>query len=364
MKTCEINALPSIHQWEEYMNVESVERFPSVPIDCFLGSYDLGKELAAGKTSESREFRVKCKEFLDQLIVMVLRHGSVTSGVSRGLSSFCSESLLEGENSCVFTLFSDLCRLYVGCGVLALDVSKAAVEEFTSYVAEKRRQHVDSTRSASDISNIMEFLLNDFAFQARHHVFRVFKLCCLVIELPRSDLPAVEFDLSGCALSRIDFDRSLRLVQSYVLSSGYSHKTFFTNPTLDAVRDAIATAGAFFVAPNYNLWAGVCDSAYEKYIADVGVVYKQFLDERRKAGESHYVECNRANRLSSVDRGSCSSREGSLVSSGSKTKKGEAQPVAIVKKISTSNSKSSGKSDAQKGKNKKNSDPSIFHKIN
>ena len=231
--------------------------FPSVSIDCFLSSYDLGKELAAAKTSESREFRVKCKEFMDQLIVMVLQHGSVTSGVSRGLSSFCFEILLEGDLlegiSCVFTLFADLCRLYVGCGVLALDVSKAAVEEFTSYVAEKRRQHVDSTRSASDISNFMEILLNDFAFQARHHVFRVFKLCCLVIELPRSDLPAVEFDLSGCALSRIDFDRSLRLVQSYVLSSGYSHKTFFTNPTLDAVRDAIKTAGVFFVAPSYNL---------------------------------------------------------------------------------------------------------------
>ena len=338
METREINALPSIHQWKEYMSVERVERFPSVSIDCFLSSYDLGKELAAGKASESREFRVKCSEFLDQLIVMVLQHGSVTSGVSRGLSSFCSKILLEGDNSCVFTLFADLCRLYVGCGVLALDVSKAAVEKFTSYVAEKRRQHADSTRSASDISNIMEFLLNDFSVHARHHVFRVFKLCCLVIELPGSDLPAVEFDLSGCALSRIDFDRSLRLVQSYVLSSGYSHETFFTNPTLDAVRDAIATAGVIFVAPNDNLWAGFCDPAYEKYITDVGVAYKQFLDERRKAGESHYIECNRANRLSSVDRGSCSSSEGSLVGVGSKTKKGEAQPVAIVKKISAANS--------------------------
>ena len=148
MKTREINALPSIHQWEEYMSVESVERFPSVSIECFLSSYDL----------EVSTFRVKCKEFLDQLIVMVLQYESVTSGVSRGLSSFCFEILLEGDNSCVLTLFADLCRLYVGCGVLALDVSKAAVEEFTSYVAEKRRQHVDSTRSASDISNIMEFL--------------------------------------------------------------------------------------------------------------------------------------------------------------------------------------------------------------
>ena len=364
MKTREINALPSIHQWEEYMSVESVERFPSVSIYCFLSSYDLGKDLAAGKTSESREFRVKCKEFLDQLIVMVLQHGSVTSGVSRGLSSFCSEILFEGDNTCVFTLFADLCRLYVGCGVLPLDVSKAAVEEFASYVAEKRRQHVDSTRSASDIANIMEFLLNDFAFQARHRVFRVFKLCCLVIELPRSDLPAVEFDLSGSALSRMDFDRSLRLVQSYVLSSGYSHKAFFTNPTLDAVRDAIATSGVFFVAPNYNLWAGVCDPAYEKYIADVGVAYKQFLDGRRKAGESHYVECNRANRLSQVDRGSCSSREGSLVSSGSKTQKGETLPVSIAKKVSPTTSKSSGKGNVQKGKNKTKSDPSVFHKIN
>ena len=186
--------------------------------------------------------------------------------VSPDLLSFCSEILLEGDSSCVSNLFSDLCRLYVGCGVLALDVSKATVEEFTSYVAEKRRQHVDSTSSASDISNIREVLLNDFAFHSRHHVmFRVFKLCCLVIELLRSDLPHVEFDLSGSSLSRADFYRRLRLVQSYLLSSGYAHKTFFTNPTLDAVRNAISTSGVVFVAPNYDLWAGVSDPLYEGF---------------------------------------------------------------------------------------------------
>ena len=102
------------------------------------------------------------------------------------------------------------------------DVSKAAIEEFTSYVAAKRRQHVDSTRSVSDIRNIIGFLLNAFAFQARHHLFRVFNICCLVIKIPWSNLPEVQFDLSGSALSHEEFDRCLRLVHSYVLSTDTS----------------------------------------------------------------------------------------------------------------------------------------------
>ena len=88
LKTQEINELPSIHQWEDYMSVETVTRFSSIALDSFLVNYDLGEDLPAGKSSEFRDFRVKCKEFIDQLSVTILKHGSVTPGVSHGLSSF------------------------------------------------------------------------------------------------------------------------------------------------------------------------------------------------------------------------------------------------------------------------------------
>ena len=64
---------------------------------------------------------------------------------------------------------------------MSKDESKAAVEEYSSYVVEKRRQHVDCGRSGSDVNDVVDFLLRDYSFQARRHEYRVFKLCCLIV---------------------------------------------------------------------------------------------------------------------------------------------------------------------------------------
>ena len=107
-----------------------------------------------------------------------MSHRNVTSGVSRGLYSFYMETLLEGDSSNVFGIIADLCKISVDCGLLPLDASKAAVDEFCSFVVERGRQHVSSDRAASSILDVLAFLLGDFSFQARRHVLRVFKLFC------------------------------------------------------------------------------------------------------------------------------------------------------------------------------------------
>ena len=93
-------------------------------------------------TSETQDFRVKCREFIDHLVFVLLESVTVTSGVAQGLYSFCPDIMLRGDDQDVFELFSYLCQLFDSCNVLCPDEVKAAKEDFRSYVIEKQRQYL------------------------------------------------------------------------------------------------------------------------------------------------------------------------------------------------------------------------------
>ena len=131
--------------------------------------------------------------------------------------------------------------------------------------------------------DVIQYLLRDFSFQARPEVCRVLKLCCLVVGLPRSLYPQMSFDLSGSSLGEAAFQCCLRKVQTYVLNAGYEHQLFFTDLTPDAVRNAIADAGVFYVTPGFDIWKNYCDPVVESFVADYQKLYCSFVLERRKS---------------------------------------------------------------------------------
>ena len=362
--------LPGIHEWEAYMDVSKLESFRSLPIEDFLVNYPYGKELAAGKTSEIREFRVKCRIFLDQLVVVLLRNVTVTSQLCQGLYSFCPEIMLEGDDSSIFSLFFSLCELLKSCGALNDDEMDAAVEEYHSYIVEKRRHHASGSFSASAIPDVVRYLVRDFSFQARVHLFRVFKLCCLIVGMPESVPPTVIMDLSGCAFDAGTFQDCLLLVQSFILIWGYSHKSFFVDSTLDAVREAVDSAGLFYVSPGFNLWNGLSDVGLDDLLDVYRSRYREFLLERRKSFESHYIGLNKVNRESRSRQGSVVSESSCVLSSATKSKKADEsrQPVPSASKPKKSGytSGSSGVSTStkpKKGKKKGEEDPDVVHRL-
>ena len=117
--------------------------------------------------------------------LVVLGNPSVSSKVAKGLCNFNPEIILEDDEHAVFSLFADLTKVLVTSGVLSSDESNSAVAQFSSYVVEKRRLHEGSDVNASEIPDIVQYLLRDFSFHSRPDVCRVLKLCCLVIGLPR-----------------------------------------------------------------------------------------------------------------------------------------------------------------------------------
>ena len=97
-------SFPGIHEWEKYTSVDAVSNFPVAPMDCLLGNDDFGRTLMAKKTVELLAFRMRYRQFIDRLIVVIVGNIGVTSGVLRCLYSFCPEILLEGYYSGVLTL--------------------------------------------------------------------------------------------------------------------------------------------------------------------------------------------------------------------------------------------------------------------
>ena len=184
MKTRVVVSLRGIHEWEKYMSIDAISSFPVVSAETILANADFGKILMTKKTGELPEFRAQCRQFSDRLIVVIVGSVSVMPGVSRCLYRFCLEILFEGDDSGVFALFTDLCRLLEECNLITAEESRCAVDELSSYVNEKRVQHRSSGQSACAIEDIIEHLMGDFSFQSRVRLLRIFKQCCLTIETP------------------------------------------------------------------------------------------------------------------------------------------------------------------------------------
>ena len=344
MRTRKLSDLPGIHEWESYMDVSNICYFNAISIEEFLMDSDFGRELVTVKTGEMREFRVKCRECIDRLVSLVLASTAVTSGVSRGLYAFCPEIMLEGDDHHIFELFGSLCDLFRTCHVMSSYGLNAAAAEVKSYAIEKRRHYEDATCAASEIPDVVQFLLRDFAFQSRTHVFRLFKICCLVVGVPKSSLPAVTIDLGGSALSQAMVQDCVLMVQSHIVSPSFNPRLFFSASLLVAVREAITESGIFFRVADFDVWKDFCSGDMESFVGHYRSLYKKYLLERRKEYETFHVECNKANRRSREGQWSSSTEAGSATSSVVGSKKASSKIVSSKPvKVSASTARSSAK---------------------
>ena len=249
------------------------------------------------------------------------------------------------------------------CGALSREECNAAVGEYSAYVIEKRRQHSRLDRSAGSISDVRRYLLDDFGFQSRRHVLRVFKICCLLVGEPNRVSPPFTLDLAGCKQAEGSVLLCCRVVQSYVLGDGYSPQSLFTESTMGLIREAVSDAGLFYIGSDFNVWKDLCDSGVDSFIAAFCELYKEFLAKRRQSSDEHYTECNRVNRLSrssSVVQSSSSSTSGKGKSGGSKVGE-KSTDVKQVGKSKKSNVQAGGGKTTPKKKSKKDTDPLVYH---
>ena len=166
LKTNELPVLPRAHEWERYMGLDNGFHLSVDQVDAFSADYEIGRELTAGRASEVRDIRVHCREFIGRQIVLILESAGMSSTVQWFIQLLPRNTARGRWLRCVQFVLSELCRILVSSGVVSLDESRSAVEEYTSYVVDTQRQHAETERNASYVIDEVDFILRGFSFLA------------------------------------------------------------------------------------------------------------------------------------------------------------------------------------------------------
>ena len=163
-----------------------------------------------------------------------------------------------------------------------MDVAKASVEEFTSYVVEGRVRHQDSDPNAEQIVNVVAYLLADYSFLCRHNLVPVLKLCSLVAMRLLFKLPVVDIDTSDSSVPDLAVSAALKCVQSHVLLPAYKQVAFFTTATMEAVRDSVARSQDVMTSVELDPWKEVSCSDHEEFISRYSGLFAGQLCRKKK----------------------------------------------------------------------------------
>ena len=254
---------------------------------------EFGNELQRGATNEVRDFIERVREFLDHLVDVSYCCNLVSFNVMQGLCFFWPVILLEGDDQHAFQLFSKLISVLKKSGCLSEDEYVASCEEFTTYVVDERARHSLGGKNAEDIPDIVHYLLADYNFLSRRHLLRVLKLCCLVTVQRRKSYPIVSFELDGSAVNPAVLSSCITEVQSYVLSPCYKQKSFFTQSTMEAVRDAITGSRAFLSDARFDPWDGLLSGDRDAFVKQYDDAFTSFLTGNKKDSYQYLCGANR-----------------------------------------------------------------------
>ena len=288
-----LSSLPPLDDWESYMDSSKLESFEKISSDDFLTNHEFGAELHRSSTSEVCEFRIRSREFVDRLVDVILSQQVVSSDFLQGLYCFCPELLLEGDDRHIFQLFSRLVRVLERCGCLSISDALTRREEFATFVVSARTRHRDSERSAEQIKDVTVYLLSDYSFMSRRSLVRVLKVCCLVIDRPQRKMPDIEIDLKDCAVPAAVVMSCLRGVQSHVSSPDYKQGAFFTQGTMQSVRDAIASSRNFMSCAGFDPWEGLTIGERSSFVQKYSSAFDVYLSRKKSEATKQLHSANR-----------------------------------------------------------------------
>ena len=117
-----LSDIPELNDWDAYMDSTKIATLGKVDSADFLVNHSFGEELRRSNTQELCEFRLRCQEFMDRLVEVILSLLLVSAEFYQGIYSFCPELLLEGVDRYIFGLYAKLLRVLEKSGWLTKDV--------------------------------------------------------------------------------------------------------------------------------------------------------------------------------------------------------------------------------------------------
>ena len=120
-----------------------------------------------------KEFRSSARRFLEDFTSTVLSTVAARSKLGQGVSCFCPEIIIGGDDHSAFFLFGQLLDGLVACGWEKGSTVEACKAEFQSFVVGQRQLECNASRRHSDISNVFSYLTHQSGFRSRRHLYRV-----------------------------------------------------------------------------------------------------------------------------------------------------------------------------------------------
>ena len=167
------SSLPLIEQWEEYV-VPNHSRFPAIDEKDFLAGTRV--MAALGKVVShylQTEFRRDSRRFLDEFVNCVLSTVASTSVIGQALSCFCLAIVVGGDDVAPFQLFNKLLDGLLEKGWTRRSEVEACRAEYQSFVQEQRKLERSSTRSRTDVGDMLSFCSAQAGLRARRYLYKV-----------------------------------------------------------------------------------------------------------------------------------------------------------------------------------------------
>ena len=166
-------SLPVIEKWEDY-KLPNHSPFAAIGEEHFLVRTRVHAALEK-MTSQylKNEFRNSAGRFLEEFTSTVLSTVAARSKLGQGVSCFCPEIIIGGDNHSAFFLFGQLLDGLLTCGWEKGSTVEACKAEFQSFVNDQRHLECHASRKHSDISNVLSNLTHQSGLRSRRHLYRV-----------------------------------------------------------------------------------------------------------------------------------------------------------------------------------------------
>ena len=166
-------SLPVVAKWESYM-LPNHSSFTAIEDQHFLVRTRLHAALEKMTSNYlKKEFRSSARRFLEDFTSTVLSTVAARLKLGQGVSCFCPEIIIGGDDHSAFFLFGQLLDGLVECGWEKRSTVEACKAEFQSFVTDQRQLESHASRKHSDISIVLSYLSHQSGFRSRRHLYRV-----------------------------------------------------------------------------------------------------------------------------------------------------------------------------------------------
>ena len=255
-----------------------------------------------------KELRSNARRFLDEFCSTILSTVAARSNLGQGVSCFCPEIILGGDDHSAFFLYGQLLDGLVECGWKKGSHVEACKAEFQSFVQEQRQLERHSTRKRPDVGNMLAYFAHQSGFQSRKHLFRVsrrtsstvgfivstdcrcllqvYQLTTLFLRDSVEELPALTVKLNGIVLSHRLVEKSIACVQDFVRSPRFTQRDFFSDNGVNLLVSAVNAAGSMRDQSTCEPWASVLPDNYEATLVDLRKAYDVVVVRRKEARDT------------------------------------------------------------------------------